>query len=81
MRYNIESNNFSFCNEGERASQVAVVMNPPANAGDTVLIPRLGRYLGIGNGNPLQYSCVENPMDREAWWATDHAVTKELDTT
>ena len=44
-------------------------------------IPRLERSPGEGNGNPLQYSCVENPMDREAWWATDHAVTKELDTT
>ena len=50
------------------ASQVApVVKNPPANAGDvrdTSLIPGLGRPPGIGNGNPLQYSCLENPMDR-----------------
>ena len=46
------------------------------NAGDTVLIPGLGRSLGKGNGNPLQYSCLENPMDRKAWWATVHGVAK-----
>ena len=63
-----------------RASQVAlVVKNPPANTGDrrTVsLIPGLGRSTGGGNDNPLQYSCLENPMDRGAWWARIHAVTK-----
>ena len=41
-----------------------------------VLIPRLGRSLGKGNGNPLQYSCLENHMDRGAWWATAHGVAK-----
>ena len=45
-------------------------------AGDPSLIPGLGRSPGEGNGNPLQYSCLENPMDREAWWATVHEVTK-----
>ena len=45
------------------------------------MIPGLGRFPGEGNGNPLQYSCLENPMDREAWWATVHGVTKESDTT
>ena len=50
-------------------------------AGDTGLIPGSGRSLGKGNGNPLQYSCLENPMDRGAWLATDHGVSKELDTT
>ena len=40
------------------------------------LIPGLGRSPGKGHGNPLQYSCLENPMDREAWWATVHGVTK-----
>jgi len=48
---------------------VLVVKNPPANAGDlreVGLIPELGRCPGEGNGNPLQYSCLENPMDREA---------------
>ena len=46
------------------------------NAGDPGSIPGSGRSLGEGNGNPLQYSCLENPMDREAWWATVHGVTK-----
>ena len=58
-----------------------VVKNPPANAGDvrdTGSIPGLGRYPGGGHGNPLQYSCLENPMDRGAWWATVHGVTKSL---
>ena len=41
----------------------------------------LGRSPGERNGNPLQYSCPENPMDRGAWWATDHGVTNESDTT
>ena len=50
-----------------------VVKSLPDNAGDvrdTGLIPRLGRCPGGGHGNPLQYSCLENPMDRGAWWAT-----------
>ena len=46
-----------------------MVKNPPASAGDTGLIPGLGRFPGGGNGNPLQYSCLENPMDRGAWQA------------
>ena len=46
------------------------------NVEDTGSIPELGRYPGEGNGNPLQYSCLENPMDRGAWWATDHRVSK-----
>ena len=50
------------------------------NAGDLGSIPGLGRFPGEGNGNPLQYSCLENPMDRGAWWATVHGVT-ESDTT
>ena len=47
--------------------------NLPANAGDARdagLIPELGRFPGVGNGNPLQYSCLKNFMDRGAWWAT-----------
>ena len=51
------------------------VDNPPANTGDTRdvgLTPGLGRSTGKGTGNPLQYSCLENPMDRGAWWATAH---------
>ena len=47
-----------------------------SNAGDLGSIPRSGRSPGEGNGNPLQYSCLENPMDRGAWWATVHGVTK-----
>ena len=47
-----------------------MIKNPPANAGDSGLIPGLGRSLGEGTGNPLQYSCLENPMDRGAWQAT-----------
>ena len=43
-----------------------VVKNPPANAGDSSLMPGSGRSLGKGNGNPLQHSCLQNPMDREA---------------
>ena len=50
--------------------------NLPANAGDPGSIPGLGRSPGGGHGNPLQYSCLQNPMDRGAWWATVHGVTK-----
>ena len=50
------------------------------NAGDLGSIPGLGRSPGEGNGNPLQYSCLQNPMDRGAWWATAQGVA-ELDTT
>ena len=61
-----------------------VVKNLPANAGDTGdvgSIPGSGRSPGVGNDNPLQYSCLENPMDRGAWWATVHGGLKESDTT
>ena len=61
-------------------SQVAtVVKNPPANAGDVKdagSIPGSGRSPGGGHGNPLQYSCLENPMDRGAWQATLHGITE-----
>ena len=46
------------------------------NAGDLGLIPGLERSPGEGNGNPLQYSCLENPMNGEAWWATVHVVAR-----
>ena len=52
-----------------------------ANAGDAVSIPVSGRSPGEGNGNPLQYSCLENPMDRGAWQAIVHGITKVLDMT
>ena len=78
LRGLISPNEASF--PGVNASQVAlVVKNPPANAGDVRdkgLIPGSGRFPGEGNGYPLQYSCLENPMDRGAWWATVHGVEK-----
>ena len=58
---------------------MALVRNPPANAEDvrdTGSIPGLGRSLGEGNGNPLQYSCLGNPMDKGAWRTTVHGVAK-----
>ena len=55
------------CNEGDK--------------GDADLIPGWRRSPGGGNGNPLQYSCLENLMDRGAWWASVHGIAKELDTT
>ena len=58
-----------------------MVKNPPTNARDVGLIPGPGKSPGEGKGNPLQYSCLENPLDRAAWWATVYGVTKELDMT
>ena len=64
----------------ENAFQVLLeVKNPPANAGDTrdmASVLGLGRSPGGGHGNPLQYSCLENPLDRGAWWATVHTVAR-----
>ena len=57
-----------------------MVKNPPANAGDIRdmgSIPGLGRFPGGGHGNSLQCSCLENPMDRGAWWATVRWIAKE----
>ena len=54
----------------------SVVKNPPANAGDTGLIPASGRSPGVGNDSPLQYSCLGNPMEKGAGWATAHEVTE-----
>ena len=56
----------------------AMVKNPPAKAGDA---RRHGFHLGGGNGNPFQYSCLENSMDRGAWWATVHRVEKKSEMT
>ena len=73
-----EQLNWTECHGG--ASQMAlVVKNLPANAGDTRdvgSVLRSGKSPGGGNGNPLQYSCLENSMDRGAWWATAHGVAK-----
>ena len=63
-----------------RPQLALVVKNPPANAGnsrDLGSIPGLGRSLGEGNSNPLQYSCLGNVIDREAWQTTVHGVNKE----
>ena len=65
----------------EASQVVLVVKNPPARVGDARAmgwIPALGRSPGGGQGNPLQYSCLENPMDRGAWRATVHRVIKSL---
>ena len=59
----------------------SVVKNPPANAEDTGLIPERGKSPGEGNGNLLYYSCLENPMDRGAWWSIVLGVAKESDVT
>ena len=61
---------------GQGFSGGSVVKNPPANAEDVGMIPGCRRSPGRGNGNPLQYSCLESPMDREAWQATLHGITK-----
>ena len=61
-----------------------MVKNPPVNAGDirdVGLIPGLGRFPGGRHGNPLQYSCLENPIDREAWRAKVHRIAQSPDTT
>ena len=59
----------------------SLVKNLPANAGDMDLIPGSGRYPREGNGDPLLYSCLGNPMDRGAWLATVHGVANELNST
>ena len=63
---------------------VLVLKNLPANAGDTGdtdSIPGSGKSPGGGHGNPLQYSCLENPVDRGAWWIAVHGVAKKSDMT
>ena len=59
----------------------SVVKNQPANIGDKGLIPGLGRSPEGGNGNPLQYSCLGNPIERRAWQTTVHGAAKELGAT
>ena len=54
----------------------SAVKNLPLNAGDEGSVPGSGRSPGEGNGNPFQYSCLENPMDRGAWWVMVHGVTE-----
>ena len=63
----------------EYSQWAALVKNPPADAGAVGSVPGLGR--SSAEGNPPQYSCLGNPMDRESWWATVHGVTEESNTT
>ena len=58
-----------------------MVKNWPTNAGDAGSVPGLGRSPREGNANPLQYSCLGNPIGRRGWWATHNGVAKESDTT
>ena len=67
--------------EGSPSGEGSVVKNPSANARVQDSIPGSGRSLGKGNGYPLRYSCFGNSVDRGAWWATVHGVTKESDMT
>ena len=60
----------------KRFPGVLVIKNPHAIAGDMGWISGLGRFPGEGNGNPLQYSCLDNPMDRGPWWATVHGIAE-----
>ena len=69
----------TYCSRGFPGG--SLVKNPPANAGVMNSIPGLGRSLGEGDGNPLQYSCLGNHMDRGAWQVTVHGVANESDTT
>ena len=57
-----------------------MVKNLPDNAGAVGLILEMGRFPGKGNGNPLQYSCLENPVGRGAWWATVHGASESATT-
>ena len=58
-----------------------MIKKPPVNVGDAGLIPGLGRSPGEGNGSPIQYSCLGNPMERGAWQIIVHRLAKELDGT
>ena len=69
-------NNFPQVYEGKGFSYGLDGKESTCNAGDPGLIPGSGRSPGEGNGYPPQYSCLENPMDRGAWWVTDHGVTR-----
>ena len=67
----------TFLERGRGFPGDSVVKDLPVKAGDVGLIPGLGRFPGEGNSNLLQYYCLGNPMDKGAWWATVHGVTKE----
>ena len=85
--YNLRAENQALNSQGEVWAMTflckffpggSVVKNLPANAGDVDSIPGWERFLGKGNGNPLQHSCLGNPMDSGAWQAIAHGVTKNL---
>ena len=79
-RINLEDMMLSEIGPSQKTSQAALVVNNPPvsarNIRDASSIPGSGRSLGGGHGNPLQYSCLENPVDGRAWWATVHGITK-----
>ena len=81
LMFRPKMNHLRGCKPGRGFPGGSVVKDLPANAGDSGSIPGSGRSPGGGHGSPLQYSCLENPMDRGAWQATVHGVTKVLDTT
>ena len=77
------SNSFFFINNFKASARVSLWLSgreSPAKAGDLCSIPGLGSFPGEGNGIPPQYSCLGNPMDGGAWWATVHGVKKVSDT-
>ena len=78
----IAQNNFEAFGQVSEARKIrrSVGKESACNARNWDSIPALGRSTGAGNGNPLQYSCLENPMDRGAWWATIHGLVR-VDTT
>ena len=73
------SNICAYFIQNRGSSGGSVIKNLPASAGDASLLPGSGRSIGEGNGDPLQNSCLGNPMDKGAWWATVYGGTKELD--
>ena len=75
LQYLNDNKTYVLKNLGHNAFGGLVVKNPPANTGDVCSIPESGRSPGVGSGNPLQYSCLENPGG--AWWAIVCGVAKE----
>ena len=73
------SNICAYFIQNRGSSGGSVIKNLPASAGDAGSLLGLGRSIGEGNGDPLQNSCLGNPMDKGGWWATVSGVTKELD--
>ena len=72
------SNICAYFIQNRGSSGGSVIKNLPASAGDAGSLLGLGRSIGEGNGDPLQNSCLGNPMDKGGWWATVHEVTENL---